>query len=357
MIVKPDKQPESNYLVKLTTLLVALVVIMVVLVVLMAGSLIFAPQLTAWFSKEEIQPARIEKISTLANEWRAPADAAIPEGEAGEEIRYGRELIAHTSEYLGPKGKVMPISNGMNCQNCHLDAGTRPFGNNFGAVASTYPKFRARSGTEETIEKRVNDCFERSLNGKPLAEDSREMKAIVAYIRWLGKDVPKGIAPEGSGLLNLAFLDRAADPQKGQLIYEQKCVTCHGTNGNGISNADGTTYTYPPLWGEHSYNTGAGLYRLSRIAGYIKANMPWGATYNAPQLTDEEAWDVAAYINSMYHPIKDFAHDWPDISKKPVDHPFGPFTDNFSEEQHKYGPYKPIVEKQKNSNKTLAEKK
>lgn len=355
--MKPNEQPESNYLVKLTTLLVTLVVIMVALVVLMAGSLIFAPQFTAWFSKEEIQPIRIEKISTLANEWRAPDYATIPEGEAGDEIRYGRELIAHTSEYLGPKGKVMPISNGMNCQNCHLDAGTRPFGNNYGAVASTYPKFRARSGTEETIEKRVNDCFERSLNGKPLAEDSREMKAIVAYINWLGKDVPKGVAPEGSGIPELAFLDRAADPQKGQLIYEQKCVTCHGTTGNGLMNAEGTAWTYPPLWGEHSYNNGAGLFRLSRFAGYIKANMPLGATYNAPQLTDEEAWDIAAYVNTMYHPKKDISQDWPDISKKPVDHPFGPFTDNFSEEQHKYGPYKPIVEKQKNSNKTLAEKK
>src|SRR5690606_10965806 len=233
---------------------------------------------------------------------------------AGEDIRYGREMIAHTAEYLGPKGKVMPVSNGMNCQNCHLDAGTRPFGNNYGAVASTYPKFRARSGTEETIEKRVNDCFERSLNGEALAEDSREMKAIVAYINWLGKDVPQGGAPEGSGILELAFLDRAANPEKGQLIYEQKCVTCHSTNGNGIMNAEGTAWTYPPLWGEHSYNNGAGLFRLSRFAGYIKANMPLGATYTAPQLTDEEAWDIAAYVNTMYHPQKDISQDWPDIS-------------------------------------------
>ncbi|WKZ60190.1 MAG: c-type cytochrome [Cyclobacteriaceae bacterium] len=355
--MKPNEQPESNHLIKLTTLLVALVIVMVALVVLMTGSLIFAPQLTAWFSKEEVQPVRIEKISKLVNEWHAPDESTLPEGEAGEEIRYGRELIAHTSEYLGPKGKVMPISNGMNCQNCHLDAGTRPFGNNYGAVASTYPKFRARSGTEETIEKRVNDCFERSLNGKPLAEDSREMKAIVAYMNWLGKDVPKGVAPEGSGIVELAFLDRAADPQNGQLIYEQKCVTCHGTEGNGIMNAEGTAWTYPPLWGEQSYNNGAGLFRLSRFAGYIKANMPLGATYTAPQLTDEEAWDIAAYVNTMYHPKKDISQDWPDISKKPVDHPFGPFTDEFPEDQHKYGPYKPIVEKQRHINKTLAEKK
>jgi thiosulfate dehydrogenase len=102
---------------------------------------------------------------------------------------------------------------------------------------------------------------------------------------------------------------------------------------------------YPPLWGSNSYNNGAGLYRLSRFAGYVKANMPLGATYATPQLTDEEAWDVAAYINSMYRPKKDLSNDWPDISKKPIDHPFGPFADGFSEEQHKIGPFIPIKEK------------
>src|SRR5690606_21031005 len=100
-----------------------------------------------------------------------------------------------------------------------------------------------------------------------------------------------------------------------------------------------------------------GLFRLSRFAGYIKANMPLGATYTAPQLTDEEAWDIAAYVNTMYHPKKDISQDWPDISKKPVDHPFGPFTDEFTEDQHKYGPFKPIVEQRKRLSKSLAQKK
>jgi thiosulfate dehydrogenase len=35
--------------------------------------------------------------------------------------------------------------------------------------------------------------------------------------------------------------------------------------------------------------------------------------------------------------------DWPDISKKPMDHPFGPYADSFSEERHKYGPYQEIL--------------
>ena len=70
--------------------------------------------------------------------------------------------------------------------------------------------------------------------------------------------------------------------------------------------------------------------------------MPQGTTYEKPQLTDEEAWDVAAYVNSMPRPSKDLSKDWPNISKKPVDHPYGPYADPFSEDQHKYGPYKPI---------------
>ncbi|MDX5480898.1 MAG: c-type cytochrome, partial [Hymenobacteraceae bacterium] len=258
---------------------------------------------------------------------------------------YGRELIAHTARYLGPKGSVLHVSNGMNCQNCHLDAGTKAFGNNYSLVATTYPKFRARSGTEEDVVKRVNDCFERSLNGKGLEPDSKEMQAMVAYIKWVGQGVKKDEKPKGSGLVDIALLDRAANPENGKLIYAQKCKVCHGADGEGLQQAGGAEYLYPPLWGQHSYNDGAGLYRTSTFAKYVKANMPLGATYDKPQLTDEEAWDLAAYVNSMPRPKKDISKDWPDISKKPFDHPFGPFSDTFSEAQHKYGPFKPMLEK------------
>jgi thiosulfate dehydrogenase len=114
-------------------------------------------------------------------------------------------------------------------------------------------------------------------------------------------------------------------------------------DGNGKMNGDGVSYQYPPLWGNHSYNMGAGLYRLSRFAGYVKSNMPQGSTYDNPQLTDEEAWDVAAYVNSQPRPAKDLSKDWPRLSGKPIDHPFGPYNDNFSEQQHKYGPFEPIA--------------
>jgi thiosulfate dehydrogenase len=284
--------------------------------------------------------------------WEAPDTLKIINEKNAELISYGRKLIANTSLYLGPEGTVAHTSNGMNCQNCHLDAGTKSFGNNYSAVASTYPKFRERSGAMENIYKRVNDCFERSLNGKALDTLGKEMQAIKAYIVWLGKDVKKGEKPKGAGLTELKYMERAADPEKGKLIYVQKCLSCHGTSGEGKKNADNFSFQYPPLWGENSYNDGAGLFRLSRFAGYVKSNMPLGARYDNQQLTDEEAWDVAAFVNSQSRPKKDLSKDWPKISAKPVDNPFGPYADPFPESQHKYGPFEDIAAlKKKNTKK------
>ncbi len=275
----------------------------------------------------------------------------IPEGDTL--ARYGHELISNTSYYLGPNGTVAQITNGMNCQNCHLNGGTVPWGNNYGAVASLYPQFRARSGGLETIVKRISDCMERSLNADKVVDStSKEMKAIIAYMNWVGEGIPKKIKPKGSGIMDIPYLDRAADPQKGQLVYVSKCQRCHGADGQGQKKLDETGYEYPPLWGDHSYNTAAGLYRLSRFAGYVKNNMPFGEVeYHNPQLSNEEAWDVAAFVNSQPRPSKFFKEDWPDISKKPFDHPFGPFADGFGEEQHKYGPFKPIIEARKKQRK------
>ncbi|WP_026954869.1 c-type cytochrome [Algoriphagus vanfongensis] len=274
--------------------------------------------------------------------WQAPDWSLVDQEPNADAIRYGKDLIANTALYLGPNGKVKQISNGLNCQNCHLQAGTLPLGNNYSAVASTYPKIRGRSGTSEDVVMRINGCFERSLNGTALDPESKEMKAMVAYMTWLGKEVPTGIKPLGAGLHEVPFLDRAADPIHGKTVYEQFCQSCHRADGQGIAKQDGSGYLYPPLWGEHSYNQRAGLYRMSRFAGYVKANMPFGTTFENPVLSDEEAWDVAAYVNSLPRPDRDFPNDWPDISKKPLDHPFGPYSDDFSENQHKFGPYQAI---------------
>lgn len=278
--------------------------------------------------------------------WVGPditSDTTI-KGEERNLILYGQDLIAHTSKYFGPKGSVSKLTNGMNCQNCHLNAGNQPWGNNYGGVYSTYPKYRDRSGRVESIYKRVSDCMERSLNGKALDSNSREYTAIYSYIKYLGKNVKKDTKPNGSGIEKIKLLDRAADPQKGKIVYVAKCQICHGNNGQGQLLANNAEYAYPPVWGEHSYNDGAGLYRISNLAGYIKNNMPFlQTTHEKPTLSDEQSWDLAAYINSQPRPHMNQSKDWPNIKKKPFDYPYGPYADSFSEQQHKFGPYQIIV--------------
>lgn len=279
--------------------------------------------------------------------WKPPDLSALGGNEYGKLVRYGRELVIHTATYLGPRGKVAKISNGLNCQHCHLAAGTKPYAANYSTVASSYPKFRKRSGTVEGFEKRVNDCIERSLNGLPLEDDSREMQAMVAYLKWIGSNVPVNAKYSRAGLAEITLLSRPADPDSGRALYLQFCSRCHGEKGQGLKTDDGIEWKYPPLWGPDSYNTGAGLYRISKFAAFIKANMPYGVTFENPLLTDEQSWDIAAYVNSMPRPHRKFPMDWPTLSWKPIDHPFGPYADSYSEKEHKYGPFAHMLSKGK----------
>jgi thiosulfate dehydrogenase len=332
--------------------------LILVIVVLIIG--IVAIPIIIYYSNQPDKVKEIVSTSTSSSAsasssemayWTAPDINNITDSKLKASVSYGKELIAHTSKYLGPNGSVLKMSNGMNCQNCHLEAGTKVWGNNYGSVASLYPKFRARSGALENIYKRVNDCFQRSLNGIALDTNGKEMQAIKAYITFIGSNVEKGKKAEGSGFKDLAFLDRAANPENGKSVYIAKCQSCHQDNGQGVFNADKSEYTYPALWGEHSFNDGAGLYRISNFAKYVKYNMPQGANYQNPMLSDEEAWDVAAFVVSRHRPHLNVPKDWPEISQTPIDHPFGPYADSFTENQHKFGPFNPIAATQKISKK------
>lgn len=295
------------------------------------------------------QLAPVEKDSL----WKAPELSEIHSNtDSGKLIKYGYELIANTAFYFGPKGIIAHSTNGMNCQNCHLKAGTSSYANNFSKVYSTYPIYRARNNSIQTIYDRINDCFERSMNGKTLDSSSHEMKAIYAYMKWLGANIPHGTKPKGNGIIKLPYLDRAANPATGKIIFTANCQTCHGKNGEGLLNTNGNGYTFPPLWGKHSYNDGAGIHQLTKFAAFIKENMPFGVDWKHPLLKDEEAWDIAAFVNSQPRPHNDNRNDWKDFTKKPIDYPFGPYADTFSEKQHKYGPFKPIEQQHKNENKS-----
>ena len=293
--------------------------------------------------QENKTAVKVPAIPNAKPKWIVPDTAELANTEDGNMIKYGRLLVVNTSYYFGPKGVIAHKSNGMNCQNCHLNAGTKLFGNNFSLTATGYPRFKERSGTVENMVKKVEDCFERSLNGKKIDSNSREMKAFLAYLTWIGRNVKKGTKPIGSGIDEPTFLKRAADTAKGRMVFVSKCQLCHGKGGQGLLNPAGTAYTYPPLWGDHSYNIGASIYRVSKFAGYIKNNMPFGTDYKSRKLTDEEAWDVAAFVNSQPHPYKNINADWPKLNTKPYDYPFGPYADTlFSKNQRKYGPYGPI---------------
>lgn len=352
MVNHPELDDRIRALGKIVKVLLSIVIGLVLLVMFLFCYIAYVGKGTLVFTKDPVKvtsdpnPSPVTAIQDTF--WHAPEIATLDSDPDKEKILLGKDIIANTAKYFGPKGIVKAnATNGMNCQNCHLDAGTRVFGNNYGSVFSTYPKYRPRSGTIENIYKRVTDCFERSLNGIAPDSGSKEMEAIVAYINWVGKDVKKGEKAAGSGLKELAYMERAADPEKGKAGYEKHCVSCHTTSGSGMLNADSSGFIYPPLWGNNSYNSGAGLFRMGSLARYIKYNMPQGVTHDKPILSDEEAWDIAAYVNSQTRPTKDIRKDWPKINEKPVDHPFGPFHDGFTEQQHKFGPFKPIVKKRK----------
>ena len=257
-------------------------------------------------------------------------------------IKYGYRLVKSTSAYFGPKGSIRHSTNGMDCQNCHRAAGSDPNAISLRSAYAHYPRRQRRSGVTVRLEKRIADCFERSMNGTAPAADSREMVAIIAYLHWLNDVTSTSDQQQMQDSVGLAFLDRPADPIRGKRVYSTNCASCHGSRGVGQLEPRRVSYMYPPLWGKQSYNIGAGMYRLSNLARFIKYNMPLGASRTSPILSDADAWDVAAFIASQTRPTFDYAADWPNIAEKPIDHPFGPFADPFSESEHKYGPFKPI---------------
>jgi thiosulfate dehydrogenase len=193
----------------------------------------------------------------------------------------------------------------------------------------------------------------RSMNGRELPRDSPEMIAITAYITSLG-DL---YAATGEGQRKaseqppFATPNRAADLKAGRQVFEERCAICHRPDGAGLQatpdRMDG--YVFPPLWGPDSFNNGAGMHRVLTAARFIKAKMPLGQA----DLTNDQAFDVAAYINSQPRPqMAGLERDYPDRSTKPIDGAYGPFADDFPLEQHRFGPFQPIEQHYKSLKKT-----
>jgi len=323
----------------------------------LAAAALFALLFSAPVAAEELG-------ATSAKFWSAPSVDALPYDAHSRLIRHGRDLITATYSHIGPD---MPdraqrfAGNNLACGNCHLHAGVKKFGLPLFGLAADFPAYSARAGAEITLQERINSCMTRSMNGRPLPISSDPMRAIVAYIQFLSKGVRRGEKLSGLGAGTMPELDRAADPARGRDIYQARCIDCHNVDGAGVQNSLpglGAGYAFPPLWGSDSFNDGAGMARLITAANFIHSKMPDGVDYLHPRLSVEDAWDVAALMVSKPRPHRaNLEKDYPDLLKKPVDAPYGPYADSFSEEQHKFGPYGPIRAKLKEIEKEKGEVK
>jgi thiosulfate dehydrogenase len=227
--------------------------------------------------------------------YAVPPDSLIPAGPLGISIRRGRAILLAARDSLPGH-----VGNKLTCTNCHRDAGTRASSGPWVGSFSSFPQYNARAGRVIRIEDRVNECLRRSLNGKRLEMGGREMTDIVAYLAFLSRGVPPG--PRAPWLGYRRLEPRKGDARAGEAIFRDACARCHGPAGEG-------TVLAPPSWGPQSFAIGAGMARIHTAAAFIRWNMPFDLPAT---LTDQQAYDVAAFILS--HPRPDTPgkeKDWP----------------------------------------------
>ena len=202
-------------------------------------------------------------------------------------VVFGYNIVMQTNRYA-PRY----AGNALSCTSCHLKGGTQPDGFPLN-VAGVYPKWRSKNGIRNGIGLRIRDCFLYSLNGVMPPEESAEVQAVAAYVSYLSEGEVIGRPPKGAAVPTLPDTGADPNPARGQPVYKRECVLCHGSNGEGRG-------PIPPVWGLDSYNAGAGLNNVQRLAGFIWANMPMGKERS---LTHQEALDVAAFIHLQHRPF------------------------------------------------------
>lgn len=259
----------------------------------------------------DIRAARIQSGARVAGDasFRTPRYADMLSERNAVQLVRGMRLHLETAELLPDH-----VGNPLSCSSCHLNAGTVANGSPFVGVAAFFPSYAPRAGRVITLEERINGCFLRSMNGKGLPVASADMQAMVAYFEWMKGATRMGDKVPGRGV-GTVDRSRVPDAANGRVVYAAQCAACHGKDGEGVRRADGR-YVYPPLWGERSFNIGAGMARTYTAAAFVKRNMPVGAHGAFPLaqggLSDQEAVDVAEYFS--HQPRPDFAakaKDWP----------------------------------------------
>ena len=212
--------------------------------------------------------------------------SSLPQGGESELIRHGKLIFDQTPKYASAY-----VGNRLACSDCHLQSGTAAYSAPMVDIANIFPRFNKRAGRVISMQERFQQCFTRSENGRPLPNDSAEMKALTAYVDWLSHDGVKGKPYKDRGFVKLP--DLTGDATKGKSIYATQCAACHGIHGAGVPPV------LPPVSGKDSYNDGAGMNNPKKMAAFLIRNMP----QNHPgTLTTQDAFDVAYFIHSMPRP-------------------------------------------------------
>ena len=225
--------------------------------------------------------------------FQPPLQSELPDNAYGKMVLDGYALFVDTKRQA-PKF----VGNGLNCTNCHLDQGRMANSAPLWGAYPMYPAYRKKNDKVNTFAERLQGCFQFSMNGgTPPAADSREITALSTYAYWLSTKAPTGVELPGRGYPDVPEPSGGYNLARGAAVYQAQCAICHGDNGQGQK--VGEDYVMPPLWGKDSYNWGAGMPRINTAASFIKHNMPLG---KANSLSDEQAWDVAAYVNTHERP-------------------------------------------------------
>ncbi|MFD0942208.1 c-type cytochrome [Savagea faecisuis] len=231
----------------------------------------------------------------------------VPEGPLGEAILRGYELTNNTSEVLRSEAATPEdgekLVNELSCTSCHAGAGMDEHSSSMVGVSAVYPMYIPRSGKIVTLEDRINGCMIRSMNGQKFEANDPDLKAMVAYLTYISEGIPVGAELDWRHLNNMDDVP-VPDVDAGEQLYNQSCIACHAGDGSGTGSNTG-----PALWGSGSFNDGAGLARMGKMAGYIQRNMPIGQENS---LSDQEAADLAAFILSQdrdSYPTPE--KDWP----------------------------------------------